>query len=143
MAEKPEFIPGRLEVAAAILFILAVVGALGLAITGVIDPLTAGLILTTAMALVFLGYYLVRQKIIPSHMLPFWYILIIGVALLMYGGIQQGFIPVFLIAGTPANSAVYLMFVITESVLYALLVVVPLTVIFGLYYAKKKGYLKL
>jgi len=76
-------------------FVFLVVLSIALVQAGVItNPLTLGLMITLAIGLIFTGHFMARAGVIGKSTVPLWYVLTFGIVLLVYGGIEAGYIPV-------------------------------------------------
>jgi len=117
MAEAARIEITSREAMFAIAFVFTIVVTVGLIQAGVItNPLTLGLVVTITIVMIFVGTLLAQRGIISRGALPLWYVLIFGVVLLFYGGIEAGYIPVAFII----SKATVMEIALTNSLFYAL-----------------------
>jgi len=97
-------------------FVIMVFAALWLSVTGVISsPLTAGFVVISVTALVFLGDYLKRINAIPAQAIWLWYLFSLGLVLIFYGAVAKGYIPLVVSYGASieeealSSSLIYLL----------------------------------
>jgi len=114
----------RRETLLGILFVLAVLGVLGLAAAGIItSPLAAGVLVIAAVVLAYFGRFVTRLGV-PGWM---WFLFCVGLMLVFYGLIQKGYLPLAAGYGTPAEEAV------ATSLLYVLVAAAVLAIAFAAY----------
>jgi len=120
MAEAPKVEVTTREAVLATGLVLLTLIAVALVQTGVItNPMSLGLMITLTIGLIFVGHFMARANIISKGALPLWYIFTFGIVMLVYGGIESGYIPVaFLIAGASIHEIA-----ITNSLFYTLIIV--------------------
>jgi len=140
MAEAPRIEVTSREAILAIAFVFMVILTVSLVQAGIItNPLTLGLIVTLTIGLIFVGHFLAKAGVISRTAVPLWYVLIFGVILLIYGGIEAGYIPVAFII--PQASVMEI--AITNSMFYTLVilaVVAAVVIIYAGYrYYKKRA----
>jgi len=103
------------------------------------NPLTIGLAVTIAIALIMLGHAMVRAGVFGKSVLPMWYVLTFGIVMLAYGGIVSGYVPV---AFTISNASV-MEIAITNAMFYTLLalaVIAGIATVYATYrYYKKRA----
>jgi len=105
-----------------------------------IEPLLAGIISIELLALVWVGQWLRRRKIIKAQDMPFYYFGAIATVILTWGLIQAGYIPVLSSTGYVPMSKFALYAVISAS-FYGILAFIIATVVLGvLYYLQRAGY---
>jgi len=138
--EKPKFEITQREALLAIGFILLTILAVGMVQAGIItNPMTLGLMVTLAIGLIFVGYFLSNAGIISRSAVPLWYVFTFGVVMLVYGGIQAGYIPVaFLIAGASIKEIA-----VTNAMFYTLVALAIVAAVAAVYagyqYYKKRA----
>jgi len=95
MAEAPPKIEiTTREAVLAVAFVFLTILAVALVQAGIItNPMTLGIMVTLTIGLIFVGYFMARAGVISKQALPLWYVLTFGIVMLVYGGIQAGYIP--------------------------------------------------
>ena len=137
--------PEKLEVTrsdaiiAMIIVGLVMVAAIAVQAGWITNPLTIGLVVTIAIALIMVGHALTRAGVFGKNVLPMWYVLTFGIVMLVYGGIVGGYIP---IAFTISHASV-MEIAITNAMFYTLLalaVAAGVAVVYATYrYYKKRA----
>jgi len=136
MSAKLEVSPK--EAILAVSFVFLTMLAVALVQAGIVsNPLILGLLITLTVGLVFIGHILVRTGAISRSAVPLWYIFTFGLVMLLYGGIQAGYIPVAFVC-----KATIMEIAITNAVLYTLLVlaIVATVAVVYLYYQRRRYY---
>jgi len=130
MAEAPRVEVSAREAVLALGFVFLVVLSVALVQAGVItNPLSLGLMVTLTIALIFVGHFMVKAGIISRSAVPLWYLFTLGVVLMVYGGIQAGYIPAaFLIAGASVAEVA-----VTNAMFYTLVIMSVLAAIAAVY----------
>jgi len=140
MAEAPKIEVTTREAILAVGFVFLTILAVALVQAGVItNPISLGLMVTLTIGLIFVGHFMARAGIISRTAVPLWYIFTFGVVMLVYGGIQAGYIPAaFLISG-----ATVMEIAITNAMFYTLVVMAVVAAVAAIYagyrYYKKKA----
>lgn len=122
----------------AIGFVFAVILTIVLVNLGYITtPLTLGLIVTLTTVLVLLGHVLVQKGVFAKSTMYVWYLMVFGLAMILYGAIYGGYIPIaFSYGGKVAEVA------LSNALFYTLLVVAVvgavLSTFFGYHYFKEE-----
>lgn len=119
-----------------IAFVFLVILSVALVQAGIItNPLTLGLLITLTIVLIFVGHYMVKVGIISRESTPVWYVFVFGLVMLVYGGINAGFIPLaFVVSGASVAEVA-----ITNSMFYVLVIVAVLAALLGIYKLSKKA----
>lgn len=139
MAEAKVEVTSR-EAILAIGFVFLTILAVALVQAGVItNPISLGLMVTLTIGLIFIGHFMARAGVISRSALPLWYIFTFGVVMLVYGGIQSGYIPAaFLISGATVMEVA-----ITNAMFYTLVLMAVIAAVAAVYagykYYKKKA----
>jgi len=139
MAEARVEITTR-EALLAIGFVFLTIIAVALVQAGVItNPLTLGLLVTLTVGLIFVGHFMAMARVISRSAVPLWYIFTFGVVMLVYGGIQAGYIPIaFLISGASVMEIA-----ITNAMFYTLVIMAVVAAVAAIYagyrYYKKRA----
>ena len=139
MAEETKIEITSREAILAVGFVFLVLIAIALIQAGVItNPLSLGLMITITVALILVGHFLARAKVISRSAVPLWYIMVFGIVMLVYGGVVTGYLPA--IAIPHASIAEVAM---TTALFYTLVIVGVIAVLAVLYmgyrYYKKKA----
>jgi len=140
MAEAPKIEVTTREAILAVGFVFLTILAVALVQAGIItNPISLGLMVTLTIGLIFVGHFMARAGIISRTAVPLWYIFTFGVVMLVYGGIQAGYIPAaFLISG-----ATVMEIAITNAMFYTLVVMAVVAAVAAIYagyrYYKKKA----
>lgn len=118
------------EAILAVGFVFLTILAVALVQAGVItNPLTLGLMVTLTIGLIFVGHFMTRAGVISRSALPLWYIFTFGVVMLVYGGIQSGYIPVaFMVSGASVAEIA-----ITNAMFYTLVVMAVVAAVAAIY----------
>ncbi|RLF08517.1 MAG: hypothetical protein DRJ60_00200 [Thermoprotei archaeon] len=128
------------EAILAVGFVFLTIVAIALVQSGVItNPLTLGLMVTLTIGLIFVGHSMAGAGIISRSAVPLWYIFTFGVVMLVYGGIQAGYIPIaFLI-----SRATVMEIAITNAMFYTLIITAVVAAVAAIYagykYYKKRA----
>ena len=138
--EAPKIEVTTREAILAASFVFLVILAIALVQAGIItNPLSLGLMVTLTVGLIFVGYFMARAGVISRSALPLWYIFTFGVVMLVYGGIQTGYIPAAFVYG----KASVMELALTNAMFYtlvALAVIAAVAVIYAGYrYYKKRA----
>jgi len=140
MAEAPKVEVTTREAVLAVGFVFLTILAVALVQAGVItNPISLGLMVTLTIGLIFIGHFMARAGIISRTAVPLWYIFTFGVVMLVYGGIQAGYIPAaFLISRATVTEIA-----ITNAMFYTLVIMAVVAAVAAIYagyrYYKKKA----
>lgn len=115
-------------------FVIMVFAALWLSVTGVISsPLTAGFVVISVTALVFLGDYLKRINAIPAQAIWLWYLFSLGLVLIIYGAVAKGYIPLVVSYGASVEEEA-----LSSSLIYLLAVAAVFAAVLAVVAAARK-----
>jgi len=130
MAEAPKVEVTSREAMLAVGFVFLTILAVALVQAGVItNPLTLGLMVTLTIGLIFVGHFMTRAGVISRSALPLWYIFTFGVVMLVYGGIQSGYIPAaFMFSGASVAETA-----LTNAMFYTLVVMAVVAAVATVY----------
>jgi len=140
VAEVPRVEITAREAILALGFVFLVVLSVALVQAGVItNPISLGLMVTLTIGLIFVGHFMARAGVISRSAMPLWYLFTFGVVMLVYGGIQAGYIPAaFLISRATVTEIA-----ITNAMFYTLVVMAVVAAVAAIYagyrYYKKKA----
>ncbi len=124
----------------AVLLVAAIIATVALAQAGVIqNPLTIGLLMTFAIGMIVVINILVSRGVISRGSMPLFYVFCLGLALILYGAIEKGYLPVAINYSASTTEVA-----ITNAAFYVLLILALLGAPLAIYaaYKYKKGELK-
>ncbi len=101
---------------------------------GWFDPLTAGVIVLTVVGFFFMGLWFESKGIFGSGMTVVWIVFSLSVVAILSGLISRGYIPFAFYS----SAAAYPALVISNAMLYGLLIVLAVALIVAVYIVKKK-----
>ena len=130
MAEAAKVEVTSREAVLAVGFVFLTILAVALVQAGVItNPMTLGLMVTLTIGLIFVGHFMARAGIISRSAVSLWYIFTFGVVMLVYGGIQAGYIPVALLISRATVTEI----AVTNAMFYTLVVMAVVAAVAAIY----------
>ena len=99
MAERIKVEMGLREGLLAIVFAALVLTIIAVAAAGYFSALLAGVLLTFTVVMIFLGDFLAKTGALSPGARPIWYVFTLGLALVLYGLVQRGVVPLAVAAG--------------------------------------------
>jgi len=130
MAEAPKVEVTSREAILAVAFVFLTILAVALVQAGIIsNPISLGLMVTLTIGLIFVGHFMVRAGVISRAALPLWYLFTFGVVMLVYGGIQSGYIPAaFMVSGASVAEIA-----LTNAMFYTLVIMAVVAAVAAVY----------